>query len=332
MPSCVIFGGAGFVGTHLARHFLATKRFTHIHLADIRTSPLEGSPDISCSVTDVRNPIAIDLIKEKPEWIINLAAIHREPGHQPNEYFETNLKGAQHVCAYAEAVGCSHIFFTSSIAVYGPALTPTDEYALNKPITPYGGSKYPAELIHQIWLNASPDRRLIITRPGVIYGPGDPGNIMRMIQAIRRGYFVFPGSKKIHKSYAYIYGFLDSVDFVMNQDKKLIIYNYVETPTETIEAITQTIKRLFNSKAPIVSLPGNILKPVARVLQQVAGKNNPIHPVRVKKAATPTHIVPKVLQEMGFTFAYDFEKSITHWRQVAPEDFSNDTRIMNEKS
>ncbi|WP_192820718.1 NAD(P)-dependent oxidoreductase [Rufibacter sp. LB8] len=321
MSVCILFGGAGFVGTHLATFLLATKRFDHVHIADILPSPLAGKPQISTSITDVRNPIPLDLTSEKPVWVFNLAAIHREPGHKDAEYYETNIAGAKNVLAYTEAVGCQHLYFTSSIAVYGPALVPTGEEKTPNPTSAYGISKLEAERLHQLWQTAAPNRKLVISRPGVIYGPGDPGNIMRMIKAIRRGYFAFPGSKDIHKSYAYIYGFLDSIAFCMDRPEPLLVYNYVETPTETIDQITRQVKRHFNSKAPILSLPSSVLVPISSFLQLVAGSKNPIHPVRVKKAGTPTYILPSKLLELGFEFKYDFGSSIKHWQAVAPEDF-----------
>ena len=116
MKCCVMFGGAGYVGTHLARHFLATGRFDHIHIADIRPSSLQGTEGITTSITDVRWPIEIALVPSSPEWIFNLAAVHREPGHAPYEYYETNLAGAANVCDYAEVIGCDNIYFTSSIS------------------------------------------------------------------------------------------------------------------------------------------------------------------------------------------------------------------------
>ena len=54
--------------------------------------------------------------------LFNFAAVHREPGHAREEYFDTNIAGAKNVCAFAEETGCKNILFTSSIAVYG-ALT-----------------------------------------------------------------------------------------------------------------------------------------------------------------------------------------------------------------
>jgi nucleoside-diphosphate-sugar epimerase len=322
LSSCLIFGGSGFIGTHLAKHFLKTGRFSHVHIADIAPSPLHGTPGISYSRTDVRSAIPASLVSEPPQWIFNLAAIHREPGHEPSEYFETNLAGARNVCDYAEAIGCRYIYFTSSISVYGPTLGPTSESSPIRPSTPYGSSKYPAECIHEAWRRAGEGRRLIVSRPGVVYGPGDPGNIMRMIRAIHRGYFAFPGDRHIHKSYAYIYGLIDSVEFAMDRTDPAITYNYVETPTQPLSEVVEQVKGFLGCRALVMPLPLWLLVPAAKAVQALAGNKNPIHPVRVRKAATPTHIIPQTLTDLGFRFKYDFLSSLQHWYETEPSDFA----------
>jgi nucleoside-diphosphate-sugar epimerase len=322
MASCVIFGGGGFIGTHLARHLLNQGHFDHIHLADIRPSPLAGTPGITVSKTDVRGTIPVDLTSQSPSWIFNLAAVHREPGHEPSEYFETNLPGAEHVCDYASQIGCRNLYFTSSISVYGPTTGPTSEQSEICPVSPYGGSKYPAEWIHRAWLAETPDRRLIICRPGVVYGPGDPGNILRMIRAIKRGYFAFPGSGQVYKSYAYIYGLLDSMLFCMKQTEQLIVYNYVETPTERLVDVVGQAKSFLGSRAPVLPLPLWLLAPAATVVTVLTRGRSPLHPRRVQKAAMSTHIVPAWLIDHGFDFKYPFLRSLEHWRSVCPADFN----------
>ncbi len=323
--SCVIFGGAGFIGTHLAQHFLNSGRFTHVHISDIRPSTLQGLPGITYSCTDVRQQIPADLIDGQPVWIFNLAAVHREPGHDAHEYFDTNLPGARNVCEYAEATNCSNIYFTSSISVYGPTDGPTTEQSPIRPTTSYGGSKFPSELIHEAWRRSGRGRRLLISRPGVVYGPGDPGNIMRMIKAIRKGYFAYPGKPTVVKSYAYIYGFADSVDFLMDRDDPQVIYNYVETPTQPLNVLVSSIKEFFDCKALVFPIPIWLLLPVAQFVQVVFGSRNPVHPVRVRKAATPTHIIPDTLKDLGFEFRYDFLSSLKHWLEVSPEDFGEES-------
>lgn len=317
----VIFGGAGYIGTHLAQYALKTGLADKVVLADIQPSRIAGQPGIEYHKVDVREPIPTSIVSESPSWIFNFAAIHREPGHKPYEYFETNLRGANTVCDFATQVGCKNIFFTSSISVYGPTSGPTDESAPICPISPYGGSKFPAELIHEKWMSMAPDRRLIVIRPGVVYGPEDPGNIGRMVKAIQKGYFAFPGSMDVYKSYAYIYGLLDSIRFTIDSGERFVTYNYVETPTETLGAIANAVKKFVGSKAPILSLPTSILLPAARMVQAVAGNKNPVHPVRVRKASMSTHIIPAKLKSMGFPFKYTFASSLEHWRTIAPHDF-----------
>src|SRR5262245_13042713 len=41
-PVCVLFGGCGFIGTHLARHLFTSELAEQIYLADIHTPDLNG--------------------------------------------------------------------------------------------------------------------------------------------------------------------------------------------------------------------------------------------------------------------------------------------------
>jgi hypothetical protein len=142
-----------------------------------------------------------------------------------------------------------------------------------------------------------------------------------MIKAIRRGYFAYPGSPRIYKSYAYIFGLLESIDFVMQRDERLITYNYVESPTEPLGELVRMTKEFLGSRTPVLRIPGFLLVTAANLAQSLLGTRSPIHPVRVKKAAMSTHIVPAALQQMGFEFRYPYLKSLEHWRSVVPQDF-----------
>jgi nucleoside-diphosphate-sugar epimerase len=321
MTNAIIFGGAGFIGRNLAKRLAAAKRFDRIILADIRRAEFPLPPQVEFQECDVRKSILPQMDDLKPDWIFNFAAVHREPGHEPAEYFDTNLPGARNVCAFAEAAGCANMLFTSSISVYGPTTGATAETSPTYPQTPYGISKLCAELIHEGWLRAGKDRRLIICRPGVIYGPGDPGNILRMIRAVQRGYFFFPGTTTLRKSYGYVEGLVDSFEFAMARVESRLLFNYVETETETIGNLVQIIRQELGCSAPVISIPLWLLQPMATGMQLLTKGRSPIHPARVRKAATPTHIVPRRLEELGFKFNYDFRSSLNHWRSISPQDF-----------
>lgn len=321
MNNYIIFGGSGYIGTKLAAFLLNNSNTEKVFLADIKESSIKNERAIYVNC-DVRNESDFEqLPKTFIGWIFNFAAIHREPGHEGHEYYETNIKGAENICAYAEKTGCKNILFTSSISVYGPTLEATDEYKLTTPDTPYGISKLTAEYIHREWLAKNDNRKLVIVRPGVVYGPGDPGNILRMIRAVEKGYFFLPTTPKIKKSYAYIYGMIDSFVFAMSLPDRLFIYNYVEKDTEPLGGMIGIVNAIAHKKTHIIRLPFKLVQFGAFVLYKIYPKLNGIHPARVKKVARPTHIVPKVLIEKGFQFNYDFLKSLHHWKQVSPNDF-----------
>jgi GlcNAc-P-P-Und epimerase len=320
MSACVIFGGGGYIGFNFAKRLAPKNRFDRIILADIR-APSGPLPERTEFIQwDVRQAISIPNVQ--PEWIFNFAAVHREPGHAREEYFDTNLAGAKNVCAFAEHSGCKNILFTSSIAVYGALTKPTSESCLPYPYTPYGISKLCAELIHKGWQRSDEGRRVYICRPGVIYGPGDPGNVLRMIRAVKKGYFVFPGSKQLRKSYGYIEGLLDSFEFIMARTEPLLTYNYVERETETLDTLVRTVQAHVGRKIPTFTAPMPLLVGIATLAQWATRGCSAIHPVRVRKTASSTHVLPDALIKMGFHFRFDFAASLQDWAAKSPGDFS----------
>ncbi|MFM7857031.1 MAG: NAD-dependent epimerase/dehydratase family protein, partial [Flammeovirgaceae bacterium] len=126
MKQCIVFGGSGYIGTQLIRHFLERNTFEKILIGDIKESPITNNERVLYHKVDVRLPIDIKIEQDSVGWIFNLAAVHREPGHLSEEYFQTNVFGAKHVCDFAEKIKCNNLFFTASISVYGPTLKPTD--------------------------------------------------------------------------------------------------------------------------------------------------------------------------------------------------------------
>ncbi|NRA28603.1 MAG: NAD-dependent epimerase/dehydratase family protein [Opitutales bacterium] len=326
MKTAIFFGGSGYIGERTWKRLLGW--FDRIVLSDTRNPAAklpEGMEFVRC---DVREPVIEQLagamdaaVPSAGSWIFHFSAVHREPGHAFQEYFDTNIPGAEHVTAFAEDVGIQNIFFTSSIAVYGETQGATDETAPLYPSSGYGISKLAAELIHERWAVADPSRRLVTCRPGVVYGPGDPGNILRMIRAVKQGIFFFPGNSQIFKSYAYIEGLLDSMEFTMARTERIIRYNYVEHPTEPLSELVEHAERVLGKRSRTIPLPLWLLIPAAYLVQVLTRGNSAIHPKRVRKAAMSTHIVPQWLIDHGFEFKFDFEKSLKDWQLKGPRDF-----------
>lgn len=325
--TAIIFGGSGYIGRNLLSIFKRQNIFSRYIVFDLlELKGFEQDKTVTFIKADVRKPIKlIDVDIEKDNsWIFNFAAIHREPGHEYKEYFDTNIPGAENINEFARITGIRNIFFTSSIAPYGRSLFERTENSTLYPETAYGISKALAEKIHQQWLAEDASRRLIIVRPSVIFGPEDPGNVYRMIKALKKGSFVLPNGGDIIKAYGYVFGLIDSILFTMNKSDRLIIYNYSENPLVNLNEMTKIAKKEFNYTKPTLKLSVGKLAFVAFFLQlfsKILGKKTEIHPVRVRKAGFPTNIKPEYLINNNFSFKYDFENALKHWKSISPEDF-----------
>jgi nucleoside-diphosphate-sugar epimerase len=340
--TCVIFGGTGCIGTHIAKHLLEHMQMERIYLADIRplrkgsyVQPLlrsmeaNGAPARVVYVPcDVRLPLDAAELPQQTDLIVNLAAVHREPGHEANEYYETNLPGAEHVCAYATRAGCKQIVFTSSISPYGSSDSPRDEDSVPVPETAYGGSKLVAEKIHIAWQQARPDRRLIVLRPGVVFGPGEHANVARLARSLARGYFVYMGNRGTRKAGVYVKEFCHVMQFAIEHQEKtaepMLLWNVSMDPPPKLEEFVDAICSCTGFTQPRFSVPRNLLVaasyPVAKIAQ-LFGVNQSINPVRMRKLSQPTHIEPQRLREAGYRFRYTMEQAMADWKQDAPEDF-----------
>ena len=98
-------------------------------------------------------------------------------------------------------------------------------------------------------------------------------------------------------------------------------YNYVERETETLGMLVQMVQAHLGKKTPTLTAPLPVLTAAAGLAQLLTGGRSPIHPVRVRKTASSTHVIPDVLLKLGFNFRYDFDASLKDWAKKSPEDF-----------
>lgn len=320
----IIFGGSGFIGTHLIHLLKETVKLgDKIYNLDIVMPGEEGvvpgivekNDGVEYIRLDVRKPIEFDFKPTRDDVIFNLAAVHRTPGHPDHEYFETNIRGAENVTAFAEKHGISKILFTSSIAPYGAAEEMKDETTLPTPNTPYGISKLVAEKIHQIWQAKDEKRELTIVRPGIVYGKGEHGNMTRLYKGMKGHYFMYTGRKDTIKACIYVKELVLFFKYrvIDNSFPGTDIYNCTFEPAFNIEQICETIQKATNMKRFIPLIPGGLLMTAATILGPIGGKKVGIHPARVKKLMISTNICGKKLDACGYKFHYSFEDTFGDW-------------------
>jgi nucleoside-diphosphate-sugar epimerase len=310
----LIFGGSGFIGTHLKAYLLGIG----VGGNDITKYDIAKKASDDFEVMDVRKPIEIK--KDLQNTIIyNLAAVHTTPGHPNNEYFETNILGAENVCNFARQNNIDTIVFTSSIAPYGPSEDFKTEDSIPMPNIPYGISKLTAEYIHKLWQKEKPDtRRLIIVRPGVVFGKDEGGNFTRLYQSLKKGFFFYPGRKDTIKAAVYV---KDVVRILFETGQKELpgvsTFNLSLYPAPTIETICQTMAKVTGVNPPKLLVPAWIMVSAARMLYFSAwifGKKiNGIHPERVRKLMISTNISGEKLSKSRYMLKFNLEEAIKDW-------------------
>ena len=121
MKNIIIFGGSGFIGLHFINHLLINKNFNFIYSIDIeepvdvfrkrQLTKLKKNKKIIFIKKDIKESL-LDLNINDVDLIVDFAAIHKEPGHNEKEYFDTNVNGSKNICEFAISVNCRNIIFT----------------------------------------------------------------------------------------------------------------------------------------------------------------------------------------------------------------------------
>ena len=324
----IITGGTGFIGTHLTNLLNEVHPEAKVWNLDVvkpgtpnpvvknyKPAVKDGeqleSTYIEC---DIRKPIGeLPFTPTAEDVIFNFAAVHRTPGHEDIEYFETNIRGAENVCAFAEKYGIKNMVFTSSIAPYGASEQLKTENTLPTTNTPYGISKLVAEKIHMAWQIGGEGRKLTIVRPGVVFGRGENGNFTRLYWGIRKHTFAYPGRKDTIKACVYVKELVRFILWNVEERKTSFdIFNCTFEPAYTIEQIVKAMKMVTGLSQSVPYIPNSIIMPMA-ACAKMFGSPMGICPARVKKLQISTNICGKKMASSGYKFKWTFEEALADW-------------------
>ena len=310
-----IIGGAGFVGSSLARR-LDNSQSSYI-IGDINLHNHKNN----IVYLDVRDLDTFHNVNDC-SIIINLAAEHRDDVMPLSRYDDVNVKGAVNVCNFARKNDTKKIIFTSSVAIYGFAPAGTSESGEPNYFNDYGRTKYLAEQVYKKWHSEAPDdRTLVIIRPTVIFGEGNRGNVFNLLKQIADKRFIMFGNGNNKKSMAYVENVSAFLEYTLAFEPGLHIYNYIDKPDFDINTLVSVAREtLFNKNNVGLRLPGSIgisIGYLADIAAKIIDKKLPVSSIRVKKFMSTTQfsssvsntgfIAPVSLKEgLARTLRYEF--------------------------
>jgi nucleoside-diphosphate-sugar epimerase len=247
--------------------------------------------------------------------IVLLAAEHRDDVSPFSRYYETNVQGTQNVLNEMDRVGCRHLIFTSSVAVYGLNKANPDEKHVSDPFNHYGKSKWEAEKVIKAWYDKDPDSKSVtIIRPTVIFGEKNRGNVYNLLRQIASGKFLMIGKGQNRKSMAYVGNVVAFIKYRLElAEKGYHIFNYIDKPDLTMTSLLGVIQKSLDKKLPSLRIPiwlGYLGGFGFDVLAFVMRKKLAISSVRVKKFVATTEFDATKAHSSGFKAPYTLEQGI----------------------
>ena len=297
----IIIGGAGFVGTRLKQE---------LNKFQILDKRLESG-----QYADITKPKTLTSKLSGKDSIILLAAEHRDDVSPVSKYYDTNVQGTKNVLDEMDRVGCKHLIFTSSVAVYGlNKVNPKENHPVD-PFNHYGKSKWEAEKVIKAWYDKEPEGKSVtIIRPTVIFGEKNRGNVFNLLKQIASGKFLMIGKGQNRKSMAYVG---NVVAFIKHRlelvEEGYHVFNYIDKPDLTMTSLLGVIEKSLNKKIPSFRIPvwlGYIGGFGFDVLAFVTRKKLAISSVRVKKFVATTQYDATKAHSSGFKAPYTLEEGL----------------------
>ncbi len=144
MSRWLLTGGAGYIGSHVARDLLASGREVVV-LDDLSSGIRERVPgDAELVVASVLDTDAVRRALEGVTGVVHLAAKKAvgESVEMPLMYYRENVGGMTSLLQAMDDVGTPCMVYSSSAAVYGePPWSPISEDSPLAPLSPYGETK-----------------------------------------------------------------------------------------------------------------------------------------------------------------------------------------------
>ena len=268
----LVTGATGFVGAAVARHLLAAGR--RVRVLTRRNNDRRNLNGLAVEIAegDLTDRPSLEAALAGCEALYHVAADYRIWVPDPDTIYRVNVEGTRQLMEAALAAGVARIVYTSSVATLGLHKdgTPADEdtpVSLADMVGHYKRSKFLAET-EVSRLVAEKGLPAVIVNPSTPIGPGDikPTPTGRMIDAAagRMPAYVDTGLNIVH---------VDDVaaGHLLAFDKGTPGERYILGGDDlSLKDILTEIARLTGRAPPAISLPHDLIMPIAYIAEAIA--------------------------------------------------------------
>lgn len=299
----LVTGSNGFVGSNL---MWLLESMGHYVIGIDKSARCNGRKHPNTLEQDILDIKRLKNITSPIDLIIHAAAAKHDFGITKEEYFLDNVEATKAIKDFALAKSVKKIVYYSTVSAYGHPEKPCDESGLIIPNTEYGATKLQGEYPLIDWVNTESDRKLIILRPTVIYGPRNFANLYNFIDFRYRFPWLMLGKGTHIKSIVSLSNLLDMTIFGINNCKNSIsIYNCIDKEYITLNELRKLIDKYLKIGSPkiFISSESLFIRFTGKIFDFLGDKLNidfPINSDRINKFDTPTHYFSEKIRDDGY--------------------------------
>jgi UDP-glucose 4-epimerase len=254
----LVFGGAGFIGSHLTEQLIAQGASVTVfdNLQTGRLSNLEkvaNHPNFRFIEAEVRDRKKVDASVPGHDIVFHFCddSDIRGAAEHPDSYVQQNVMGLFYVLEAMRKNGIRTILFPSSTTVFGELANPpaSESHGPMIPLNLYGGAKLAAEGLISAWAHTYDFRAVVFRFVGIIGGRMDHGVVHDFIRKLQKdpGQLEILGDGTQQRSFVLVDDCVQAMLFALGKSNKN--YNLVHignmdqiSINETADAIIEVMK------------------------------------------------------------------------------------------
>jgi nucleoside-diphosphate-sugar epimerase len=277
-----ITGATGFAGSHVAAAFRADGHTLTLLARDPQKliAPLRA-----CRVVkgDLLDGASLRELVRGADAVLHAAAYVGEWGKR-EQYFRTNVDGTRNMIDACAAEGVTRFLYFSSNSVYGDGagdhVAVPEEAPLVKTGLYYCDSKVEAE---QAVFAAHAAGRIVATaiRPAMIWGPRDRQFFPKIIDALKKGVMMYPGTGRKLAGLTHVENVVAVLRLCLAKDvARGRVYNVDDDDRRTLRDLVHALCVRLKLKEPRLAVPTPIALALASaselVWRAVGAKSTPL--------------------------------------------------------